>query len=152
MSKGIITVLLHTVEYDTGNIVIDADAEGTLHDEIYYEIEVENSSGELTAVLEDDEENPINVDVSWKIVNPEAEQWKQIAATIREEYFKEIDEVTMCLEEAIKERYQWRQLAEKMYRYLLPESVISYPNEMVTGQPIGLVREYEELIKQTTHE
>lgn len=142
------TVLLHTVEYDTGNVVIDADAEETLHDIISARIDGESRSiGDEVLELEDeDTEEPINVDVRWKIINPEVEQWKQIATTIREEYFKEIDDLTECLGATIENRHQWRQLAEKMYRYLLPESVISF------GQPIGLVREYEELIKQTTHE
>lgn len=111
MSKGIITVLLHTVEYDTNGVCIDKDAEDILHDIICDRISSdEKTEGIEELELEDNEENRLPVDISWKIVNPKTEQWKQ--------------------------------LAEKMYRYLIPESVVSF------GQPIGLVQEYEELIKQ----
>ena len=74
------TVLLHTVEYDTGNIVIDADAEDTLHDIVCDRISCdEKIEGAEVLELEDDDENRLPVDVSWKIINPEAEQWKQLA-------------------------------------------------------------------------
>ena len=104
MSKGIITVLLHTVEYDTDNVIIDADAEDTLHDIVCDRISCdEKIEGAEVLELEDDDENRLPVDVSWKIINPEAEQWKQIAATIREEYGKVIDEWIIRYEELKKQ-------------------------------------------------
>lgn len=78
--KGTMTVLLHTVEYDTGNVVIDAHAEDILHDIIHDSIGFDKKTeGTEVLELEDNEENRLPVDVSWKIVNPEAEEWRQLA-------------------------------------------------------------------------
>jgi hypothetical protein len=113
MSKGTMTVLLHTVEYDTGNIVIDADAEDTLHDIIHDSIGFDKKTeGTEILELEDNEENRLPVDVSWKIVNPEAEEWKQLATTLYED---------------LKHGFTQEALEQDL-------------------------KQYEELIKQTTHE
>jgi hypothetical protein len=146
--KGTMTVLLHTVEYDTGNVVIDAHAEDILHDIIHDSIGFDKKTeGTEVLELEDNEENRLPVDVSWKIVNPEAEKWRQVAAMIREEYSKEIDELTECLDETIIDRYHWKQLAEKMYDWL---TAYAYSQKIGKGHPVeGLLQEYENTNQNT---
>lgn len=74
------TVLLHTVEYDTNGVWIDEDAEDILHDIVCDRISSDKKTeGAEILELEDNEENRLPVDVSWKIVNPEAEEWRQLA-------------------------------------------------------------------------
>jgi hypothetical protein len=81
--KGIMTVLLHTVEYDTNGVWIDEDAEDILHDIVCDRISCDKKTeGAEILELEDNEENRLPVDVSWKIINPEAEEWKQLAESI----------------------------------------------------------------------
>jgi hypothetical protein len=83
--KGTMTVLLHTVEYDTNGIWIDEDAEDILHDIVCDRISCDKKTeGAEILELEDNEENRLPVDVSWKIINPEAEEWRQLATTLYE--------------------------------------------------------------------
>jgi predicted nucleic acid-binding Zn-ribbon protein len=194
--KGTMTVLLHTVEYDTNGIWIDEDAEDILHDIVCDRISCDKKTeGAEVLELEDNEENRLPVDVSWKIVNPEVdklrqnyqeswdqreahyrkidkekekeyarqiENWKQIAATVREEYRKEINNLTDVADEYYKEIgsleeqvidkentiENWKQLATQLYNGINQHCY----KDTATEDLIKAVEKYEELIKQTTHE
>lgn len=83
MQKRTITVLGHQVEYDSGNIVLNQDAEDLLSDAIADTIE-------LTEKLADTEELWMELDrgdftepvtVTWKVVN-EADKWREIAGKL----------------------------------------------------------------------
>lgn len=78
-NKPTMIVLLHTIEYDTENVILDANAEEILHDMIADEIEYHETTGDEEALeLEDEEGNPLGVTVKWRIVNP----WREVASKL----------------------------------------------------------------------
>lgn len=54
-NKPTMIVLLHTIEYDTENVILDANAEEILHDMIADEIEYHETTGDEEALELEDE-------------------------------------------------------------------------------------------------
>lgn len=105
------TILGHQIEYDTENVVIDDGAEQTLYEIIADAMWEEKYTGTIELHMEDEQEREIKVMVRWKIVNPEAEKWKNIAkklydAAISEDEWSIYHLTIACnkYKEAIKEQ------------------------------------------------
>jgi len=120
MSKGIMKVLGHQIEYDAGNIVIDADAEETLSNAIADTIEIqEKLSGTETLYLEleDTSEGALEeVLVTWTVViNP----WKEVA----DEFRDVMQSIRSCIYDWGKHEdiINWSLELEKKYEQLIKE-------------------------------
>lgn len=81
MQRTTISVLGHTVECNTGNIIPDQSLLDDIHDMIYEEISAGATSGEgpmLCEIGEPPLSTEVEIDVIWKVVNP----WKEIASKL----------------------------------------------------------------------
>ena len=82
-TKYTMTVLQHTVEYSTENVVFDEDLTNQLHDIVADEISANATKGSIKMYCvkdegTEDENDNYCVEVQWKIVNP----WKEIASKL----------------------------------------------------------------------
>jgi len=143
-NKPTMTVLLHTVEYDTENVIIDEIAEEDLSDMIADDIiHMGLKEGEEVLELEDDDENRLPVTVKWKIVNPEV-------AILKEEYEEEMARrhdhyrgINISLQQ---DRDNWIEVAGKLADVLqLCEAKHNSMMRSTTDAKIAVLQEYEKL-------
>jgi hypothetical protein len=88
MPKTIMTVLGHCIEYET-DLLVDQEMLNEIHDAIHDQIIsgewllTEDKSGEIEMLCEWDNSSPYTLlHVNWKIVNPEAAKWKELAESM----------------------------------------------------------------------
>lgn len=96
MSKGVLTVLCHTIEYDSENIVLDENAKELLCEIIANSIELrEETQGSEILELENLEtgETIGDVSIKWRVINPEADKWKEIA----DKLYKQLEIADNCI-------------------------------------------------------